>query len=102
MRPAFFLRPLLLLLVLAAPAVAVLDVNYPALVSRADLNYATPATRSEEGMLVGNGRMGSLVWTTPSALRFQINRSEVFAEDSSTFSFPEADSDYASGCGYLD
>ncbi|HZM02963.1 MAG TPA: DUF5703 domain-containing protein, partial [Candidatus Saccharimonadales bacterium] len=81
---------------------ALVEVNYPALISRADLDYAEPASRSEEGMPVGNGRMGSLVWTTPSALKFQINRVDVFAEDSTTASFPQADSDYASGCGYVD
>ena len=72
------------------------------LVSRADLDYTTPATRSEEGMPVGNGRMGSLVWTTPSALHFQINRVDVFAMHASSVSFPRADSDYASSCGYVD
>ncbi|HVU32726.1 MAG TPA: DUF5703 domain-containing protein [Opitutaceae bacterium] len=74
----------------------------PAVIARADLDYTTPAVRSEEGMPVGNGRMGSLVWTTPNALHFQINRVDVFGEDAATVSFPEADSDYASGCAYLD
>ena len=46
--------------------------------------------------------MGSLVWTTPSALHFQINRVDVFGQDSYTTSFPKQDSDYASGCGYVD
>lgn len=73
-----------------------------AVISRADLDYKTPAIRSEEGMPVGNGRMGSLVWTTPSALHFQINRVDVFAVHSATVSFPEADSDYAAGCAYVD
>ena len=80
----------------------ILPVDYARLAGRADLNYDRPASRSEEGMPVGNGRMGSLVWTSPSALRFQINRADVFAEDSSTTSFPRADTDYASGCGYVD
>lgn len=80
----------------------VLTVDFRKLVSRADLNYDKPASRSEEGMPVGNGRMGSLVWTSPSALKFQINRVDVFAEDSTTNSFPRADSDYASDCGYVD
>jgi len=31
-------------------------------------------------MPVGNGRMGSLVWTTPTALRFQINRVDVLLD----------------------
>lgn len=53
-------------------------------------------------MPVGNGRMGSLVWTTPSAIKFQINRCDVFSVDASTVSFPYEDSDYASGCGYVD
>jgi len=53
-------------------------------------------------MPVGNGRMGSLVWTTPSALKFQINRVDVFALHASSVSFPRADSDYAAGCGYVD
>src|SRR4051794_20412523 len=75
-----------------------LDVDYRKLVSRADLDYDRPATRSEEGQPLGNGRMGSLVWTTPSALHFQINRVDVFGQDSYTASFPKQDSDYASGC----
>jgi hypothetical protein len=74
----------------------------PAVIGRADLDYKTPAIRSEEGMPVGNGRTGSLVWTTPNALHFQINRVDVFAEHASTVSFPEADSDYAAGCAYVD
>jgi hypothetical protein len=71
-------------------------------ISRGDLDYTFPATRSEEGMPIGNGRMGSLVWTTPSAIKFQINRCDVFAEDSSSVSFPHQDDDYASDCGYVD
>jgi hypothetical protein len=73
-----------------------------AIVSAADLDYTSPVTRSEEGMPLGNGRMGSLVWTTPSAVKFQINRVDVFGQNASTTSFPRADTDYASGCGYVD
>jgi hypothetical protein len=49
-----------------------LDVDYGVLVSRADLVYDRPVSHSEEGMPLGNGRMGSLVWTAPTALRLQI------------------------------
>ena len=35
------------------------------LISAADLVYDKPVPRSEEGMPIGNGRMGTLVWTTP-------------------------------------
>jgi hypothetical protein len=80
----------------------VLDVDFRKLVSRADLQYTKPVERSEEGQPVGNGRIGSLVWTTPSALKFQINRVDVFAENRSTNSFPERHTDYGSGCGFVD
>ena len=79
-----------------------MDVDYRSLVSRADLDYNEPVSRSEEGMPIGNGRMGSLVWTTPTALKFQINRVDVFAQNCETNSFPVRDSDYGSGCGYVD
>ena len=65
-----------------------LDVDFKSAISRGDLDFTFPATRSEEGMPVGNGRMGSLVWTTPSALKFQINRCDVFGVDASSVSFP--------------
>jgi hypothetical protein len=88
----------------ATPAIpsSVLDVDLRRLVSRADLNYDAPATRSEEGMPVGNGTMGSLVWTTPEALHFQVNRCDVHAVGCSTDSFPRFCTDYSSGCGYVD
>ncbi len=80
----------------------IMKVDYKSLVSRADLSYDTPVTRSEEGMPVGNGQMGSLVWTTPSAIHFQINRTDVFSVGCNTNSFPIAHTTYANGCGYLD
>src|SRR4051812_47543353 len=85
-----------------ALAAADADGDRRAIVSNGDLDYDKPAMRSEEGMPVGNGQMGSLVWTTPSAIHFQINRVDVFGQDSYTTSFPKQDSDYASGCGFVD
>ncbi len=81
---------------------SLLEVNYRRLLSRADLSYDRPAARSEEGIPVGNGRMGSLVWTVPDALKFQINRVDVYGNDSYTNSFFERHSDYCGGCGYVD
>jgi len=49
------------------------------LVSRADLHYQREVKRSEAGLPLGNGRMGSLVWTSGDALQFQLNRPDVFA-----------------------
>ncbi len=81
---------------------SLVEVDYRSLVSRADLYYSKPVDRSEEGMPVGNGRMGSLVWTTPASLKFQINRVDVFASNCATNSFPERHSDYCGGCGFVD
>ncbi len=99
-----YIVPMTVVLLLWVPrgGAGLLNVDYEALVSRADLDYNEPARRSEEGMPVGNGRMGSLVWTSPTQLKFQINRVDVFAADGRTVSFPEADSDFAGGCGYVD
>jgi glycosyl hydrolase family 95 len=81
---------------------SILALNYRKLLERADLIYDRPAARSEEGIPVGNGRMGSLVWTVPDALKFQINRVDVYGNDSYTNSFFERHGDYAGGCGFVD
>ena len=71
-------------------------------ISRADLLYHEPPARSEEGMPLGNGRMGTLVWTTPSQIRFQINRVDVYANNSYTNSFFERHNDYCGGCAFVE
>ena len=86
----------------ATPASSILEVNFSNLVSRADLNYNQPTTRSEDGLPIGNGRMGSLVWTTPHSLEFQVNRVDVFANNSATDSFPARHTDYCNGAGFVD
>lgn len=53
-------------LIWTAPVMAaetLIQVDRRAHVARADLVFDSPATRPEEGMPVGNGRMGTLVWT---------------------------------------
>jgi hypothetical protein len=79
-----------------------LEVDYARLIGRADLLYSNEVDRSESGMPIGNGRMGTLVWTTPSALHFQINRVDVFGNNSATESFPQRHTDYCGGCGFVD
>jgi len=81
---------------------SILDVNYRKLLERADLKYDHPVARSEEGIPVGNGRMGSLVWTTPDAMKFQINRVDVYGNDSYSNSFFERHNDYCGGCGSVE
>lgn len=81
---------------------SLMKVDYESLVSRADLPYDTPVVRSEEGLPIGNGRTGSLVWTTPTALHFQVNHVDLFCMGHNTLSFPKGHTDYSSGCGYVD
>lgn len=71
-------------------------------VSASDLLYSGPVTRSEEGVPIGNGRMGSLVWTKRNRLCFQINRVDLYANDSCSNSFFEPHNDYCGGCAFLD
>ncbi|WP_008585487.1 glycosyl hydrolase family 95 catalytic domain-containing protein [Niabella soli] len=76
--------------------------DYKQLVSRADLIYNKPASRSEAGQPIGNGRMGSLVWTTPSQIRMQINRVDIFGNNSATDNFYQRNTDYCGGAGFVD
>jgi len=45
----------------------------------ADLVYDQPATSPDAGQPIGNGRMGTMIWTSPEAIHLQINRADVFA-----------------------
>ena len=80
----------------------ILKVDYAQLISKADLTYSTPVVRSEEGMPIGNGTMGTLVWTTPTSLKMQLNRVDVFANDASSDNFYERHTDYCGGVGFVD
>jgi hypothetical protein len=71
-------------------------------IALSDLQYAEPPSRSEEGLPIGTGRMGSLVWTTPSRVRLQINRADAYPAGSASDSFNEAHADYCGGCAWLD
>lgn len=103
LRAGFLLSAWAIYLVCAcAGAAPTISINYSNLISRADLNYTHAVERSEDGIPIGNGRMGTLIWTTPSAIHFQINRVDVFGNDGSTDSFPERHTDYCGGCGFVD
>lgn len=71
-------------------------------VSATDIIYNKPVSRSEEGMPVGNGRMGTLVWTVPSALKFQINRVDIFGNNTASDNFYVRNTDYCGGAGFVD
>ena len=77
------------------------DIDYRALVSQADLVYESPAEWSVEGTPIGNGRRGTMAWTTPSAVHFQINRCDVFASDRYHAGHQYGDCDYAGACAQV-
>ncbi len=57
---------------------SLLHYDYRSLVARADLAFNTPAPSRHDGLPIGNGRVGTLVWTTPSALHYQLNDVDLF------------------------
>ena len=46
--------------------------------------------------------MGTLVWTTPAALHYQINHDDLFCFGNNTLASPQGHTDYSAGCGYVD
>lgn len=54
-------------------------VNQRTGVARSDLVYDKPAATPDAGQPIGNGRMGTMVWTSPNAIHLQVNRVDVFA-----------------------
>jgi hypothetical protein len=53
--------------------------DQPESVSPSDLVYERPAETPDAGQPIGNGRMGTMVWTSPAAVHLQINRVDIFA-----------------------
>jgi len=81
---------------------SLVTVDYQRLVARADLRFDKTFDISDHGLPIGSGTMGSLIWTSPNALKFQINRSDVYANGCETNSFYRRHHDYAYGCGFVD
>ena len=78
-----------------------LVVDDRALVSTADLIYLSPAAAPVEGQPLGNGRMGTLVWTSPASLELQINRCDVFAVNKNAGGKRDGPTDYCGGCARI-
>ena len=96
----------------AAPVVSLVTVDFPKLVSAADIVFTGVTTKSYHGMPIGTGEMGSLVWNSGgSALKFQINRTDVFgcncAVTAVSGDVPNDEdvtkvvSDFGYGCGFV-
>ena len=70
-------------------------------ISQSDLIYERPVAHGREGQPIGNGRMGTMVWTTPGALHCQINRSDVFAVNKDHGSTRGGATDGFGGCAQV-
>jgi hypothetical protein len=68
-----------LLLTLLAAAHAADPVTTQARWENSELIYEQPAMSPDAGQPIGNGRMGTMLWTSPDAIHLQINRVDVFA-----------------------
>jgi len=78
-----------------------LKVDHRALVSRSDLVYGSPAETPLEGQPVGNGAMGTMVWTVPGGVRLQINRCDVFAVNRNHDGRQASATDYCGACAQI-
>jgi hypothetical protein len=90
--------------VAAARQKPIINVDYKALVSVADINHTGQISTSYFGLPIGTGTMNSLVWNDAgNTLKFQINRVDVFGYNSAS-TYPEGKSvhsDYGYGCGFV-
>ena len=62
----------------------ILQLDYSKLLSRSNITYTKPTQESQEGLPIGNGRMGTLVWIHPmekSTVMFQPNRVDTWGCD---------------------
>ena len=59
-----------------------LDVNMNDFLAQHDLVFLTPATKGYEGLPIGNGDLGAMAWTPTNKLHFQINKCDIWDDDS--------------------
>jgi hypothetical protein len=80
----------------------VINVNYQQLVSSGDVHHTGIITTPRNGMPIGTGSMGSLVWSNNDhSLNFQINRVDVFGWNSAATGSLDGHNDNGYGCGFL-
>jgi alpha-L-fucosidase 2 len=56
----------------------IFDIEYPEYFSQHDIVYKRPSYKGYEGFPIGNGDLGGLIWTTPTGIKLQINKSDAF------------------------
>lgn len=71
------------------------------IVSRSDLCF-TRCVNHDEGLPVGNGRVGGLLWCIGAEIHLQVNHTDVFPFDRATESMRNIFDDYCGGCGAIE
>ncbi len=56
------------------------DLPFPERVSQYNVVYLTPPDDPLDGMALGNGRMGAIIWFEGSCVHWQLNRCDLFSE----------------------
>jgi len=80
----------------------IININYQSLVSSGDVNHTGIITTSRNGLPMGTGSMGSLVWSNNDhSLNFQINRVDVFGWNSAATGSLDGHNDNGYGCGFV-
>ena len=54
------------------------SIDYAAFLSQHDIVYQAPATDGIDGLPVGNGDLGAMIWTPPGSLHLAINKIDLF------------------------
>jgi hypothetical protein len=55
-----------------------IDVDYPAFLSQHDVVYLAPVPDGIDGLPIGNGDLGAMIWTPPDHLRLAINKVDLW------------------------
>lgn len=80
----------------------IISMNYQQFVSSGDVHHTGIITTSRNGMPIGTGSMGSLVWSNNDhSLNFQINRVDVFGWNSAATGSLDGHNDNGYSCGFL-
>lgn len=80
----------------------ILNMDYKAYVASGDVDYTGIITKSQNGLPIGTGKMGSLVWNNNDhSLNFQINRVDVYGYNSAGTGSLNGNNDYGYGCGFV-
>ncbi len=79
-----------------------LSIDYQKNILNINLKNRDPVQNPINGHPIGNGTMGTMVWTTDSSVEFQINRVDVFAVNKNhEGKMDDPSTDYCGGCGRI-